>query len=113
MFYKRLKELCEKRGTSITALSKELGLSSGNVTNWKNGRKPKTDIALKISNYLNVSVEYLMGESIKKENTTVNSDEILMFALYGDDTKGITPEMLDDVRKFAQFIKDRKKDEAT
>ena len=41
---------------------KDLGLSSGNLTNWKNGRLPKTEIALKIANYLNVTVHYLMGE---------------------------------------------------
>lgn len=109
MFYERLKVLCKKKGTSVTALSKKLGLSSGNVTNWKNGRMPKTDIALKIANYLNVSVEYLMGEHIKKEDPTADSDETLMFALYGDDNKDITPELLDEVRAFAKFARERKK----
>lgn len=109
MFYERFREICKQKNTTATAVVKALGLSSGNMTNWKNGRKPKTDIALKIANYLNVSVEYLMGESIKKENPTANSDETLMFALYGDDNKDITPDMLDDVRKFAQFVREQRK----
>ena len=65
MFYERLKKACKEKGTSVTAMVKRLGLSSGNVTNWKNGRLPKTEIALKIAEYLNVSVYDLMGEEHK------------------------------------------------
>ena len=109
MFYERLKELCKKRGTSVTALSKELGLSSGNVTNWKNGRNPKTDIALKIANHFGVSVEYLMGETDIKENPTAKGDEALMFALWGGDNADVTPEMLDKVKEFARFVQEEER----
>lgn len=77
MFYNRLKELCKNKGTSVTAMSKELGLSSGNVTNWKNGRLPKTAIMIQIANYLNVSVDYLMGETEEQKKPLVNNDEEL------------------------------------
>lgn len=62
MFYQRLHKICKENGTTVTRMVKDLGLSSGNLTNWKNGRLPKTEIALKIANYLNVTVHYLMGE---------------------------------------------------
>ena len=42
------------------------------------------------------------------ENPTALSDEALMFALYGGDNKDITPEMLNDVRDFAQYIREKK-----
>lgn len=71
MFYQRLHEICEKRKTTVTKMVKELGLSTANLSNWKNGRLPKTEIAFKIASYLNVSVYELMGE----EQATKNSPE--------------------------------------
>lgn len=120
MFYERLKELCKNRGTSVTAMAKALNLSSGNVTNWKHGRKPKVYIALKIAEFLNVSVEYLMCEDsakenpsvINKNNPTANSDEALMFALWGGDNADITPQMLDKVREFARFVREEERRKA-
>lgn len=109
MFYERLKELCKNRNTSVTAMAKNLGLSSGNVTNWKNGRKPKTDIALKIANFLNVSVEYLLGEYSTKDNPAANSDEALMFALWGGDSDIVDDEMIEDVKDFAKLLAEKKK----
>ena len=53
-----------------------------------------------------------INQIINKENPTViTNDEALMFALYGDDNKDITPDILDDVRKFAQFIREKKKED--
>lgn len=47
---------------------------------------------------------------IEAGNSAAINNETLMFALWGGDTDDITPEMLDDVRKFAQFIREKKKD---
>ena len=60
MFYHHLHAICKEKGTTVTAVVKELGLSSGNMSNWKNGRLPKTGIAIKLANYLGVSVEQLL-----------------------------------------------------
>lgn len=83
MFYQRLHEICKEKGTSVTKMTKELGLSSGNLTNWKNGRLPKTEIAIKIADYLGVSLHYLMGETDQKEKPPIVSDERLQ-ELYND-----------------------------
>ena len=62
MFYQRLHRICKEKGTTVTKMVKEIGLSSANLSNWKNGRLPKTEIAFKIANYLDVSIYDLMGE---------------------------------------------------
>jgi transcriptional regulator with XRE-family HTH domain len=62
MFYQRLHKICKEKGTTVTRMVKDIGLSSANLSNWKNGRLPKTEIAFKIANYLNVSIYDLMGE---------------------------------------------------
>lgn len=63
MFYEKLHEICKAKGVTVTRMVKEIGLSSANLSNWKNGRLPKTEIAFKIANYLDVSIYDLMGEN--------------------------------------------------
>ena len=65
MFYQRLRKLCKEKGITVTKMVNELGLSSANLSNWKSGRLPKTEIAFKIAEYLNISVYELMGEEYK------------------------------------------------
>lgn len=62
MFWNIFSELCLQRGKSPNAVAKELRMSSGSVTNWKNGTVPNNSALLKISNYFNVSVDYLLGK---------------------------------------------------
>jgi transcriptional regulator with XRE-family HTH domain len=108
MFYERLKELCKKRGTSVTAMSKKLGLSSGNVTNWKNGRNPKTEIIIKIANYLGVSVEYLMGNNESNNSTkTKISEEDIKVALFGGDDAD-ADKKFEDVKRYIDFLNSKK-----
>ena len=73
MFYQRLHEICKSRGTTVTRMVKDLGLSTANLSNWKNGRIPKTEVAFKIANYLNVSVDYLMEQ--EQKNPPIPRDE--------------------------------------
>ena len=136
MFYERLNELCKENGTTITALSKKLGLSSGNVTNWKNGRNPKTENALKLAAYYNSSVDYLLGRSDNRVDESVldkvagidndlledcgniydaqqaqknRDDNNIRFALWGGDADIVDDEMLDDVKDFAKLLAEKKK----
>jgi len=67
MFYERLKKICAEKEVSVTAMCDELGLSSGNLSKWKNGSTPGAKIIRKIAEYLNISVDYLLGNTEKKE----------------------------------------------
>lgn len=110
MFFDKYSELCKKKGKTPTGVAIELNVSRATVNYWRNGNVPKQDTLIKIANYFGVSVDYLLGNEEKKP-TPDNSDETLMFALYGGDTKDITPEMLEDVRNFAKFIREKKNSE--
>lgn len=103
MFYDNFCAICKEKGLKPTNVVNELGLSSGNMTNWKNGRTPKTEVINKIANFLNVSIDELLGNAEKK---AVVNDEDIKFALFGGDGE-ITDEMYNDVKKFAQFIKEK------
>ncbi len=108
MFFDKYSELCKKKGKTPTGVAIELNVSRATVNYWKNGNVPKQDTLIKIANYFNVSVDYLLGNEKQKKPAT-DSDEMLMFALYGGDNADITPGMLEDVRNFAQYIREKNK----
>ena len=108
-FYERLAKLCEQRGfkPQNKAFRDAVGVSSGTITGWKNGALPRTEILLRLADYFSVSQDYLLGiEEPQLSHDTV-SDNILMFALFGDDTE-ITESDLNDVKAFAEFVKQRR-----
>ena len=58
---------------------KELGLSTGSTGNWKKGQLPKGDILMKIADYLNTSIDYIIfGEY--RDNLT--DEEKYLLELY-------------------------------
>lgn len=60
-FYTRLREvMCEQR-VSTYRLCKDLGISSCNFTNWKNGTDPFIQTVELLANYLEVSIDFLVG----------------------------------------------------
>ena len=65
MFWQTFKKLCESVGTSPNAVCANIGLSTAAATYWKNGSIPKGDALVKVADYFNVSVDYLLG----RENT--------------------------------------------
>ena len=61
MFWEVFYNECQKQGTSPNAVCKAIGLSNAAATGWKNGTLPKADVLANIADYLNVSVDYLLG----------------------------------------------------
>lgn len=81
MFWDQFIQLCNERDIKPNPLAKELGISSGILTRWKSGSLPNTDTLIKISNYFNVSIDYLIyGEKLsiemqKDENAVLVTDK--------------------------------------
>jgi len=73
MFYEIVNNLCKARKISITRMAEEIGLSNAAPTSWRRGSVPKLGTLKKISEYFNVSVEYLLGEE-QKETPTPKSE---------------------------------------
>lgn len=70
MFWKRFYELCINRNTKPNPVAKDIGISSGVVTKWKNGTTiPNGETLIKIADYLDCSVDYLLGRT---DNPEVN-----------------------------------------
>ena len=73
MFWENLSKLCAENNTSPTSVIVDLQLSRGSVTSWKNGKVPHHSTLLKIADYFNVSVDYLLTG--QKETPTAEGDE--------------------------------------
>ena len=57
MFWSRYVALCDKIGKAPNVVAAEIGVkSSGTVTGWKNGAKPRDGVLQKLSAYFGVSV---------------------------------------------------------
>lgn len=77
MFWEIFSTLCAKKGSSANAIAKEIGISSGSVTKWKNGTMPNNKTLKSIATYFNVTIEYLCGKEEKPtgENTGELSEQ--------------------------------------
>lgn len=60
MFWNVYSSLCSSNDTSPSAVAIAIGLSNSIATKWKNGAYPSGDILVKLSEYFNVSVDYLL-----------------------------------------------------
>lgn len=57
-------DLCYKSNSKPNNVAKELEISSGILTKWKHGSLPSTAALLKISQYFDVSIDYLLGREL-------------------------------------------------
>lgn len=111
MFYDRFRQLCERKGISCNKAALEIGLSNATPTKWKKtGATPVGETLDKIAAYFDVSTDYLLGKEEKAPTEigerSMSKDE-LKFALWGD-SKVVDDDDLDDVLRYAAFVKERK-----
>ena len=69
MFYEQVKSLCDSRRIAITALARKLHLSPSAPNNWKEGTLPKAETIMKISEYFNVSTDFLLYGEDRHSNS--------------------------------------------
>lgn len=114
VFYDKFVRICKLRGISPSKAATEAGLSKSTVTKWKTtpNAEPTGAAIKKLTEYFGITIAELMGEENKKAPTVSGeramSDEELKFALWGD-CQDIDESDLEDVRRYAAFVRERKK----
>ena len=112
--YESILSLCKERGIKGGKMCVDLGLSKSLMTDLKSGRKKSitAETAQKIADYFSVSVDRVLnGPETKKAPTDgerIVSDDDIMFALWGD-SDDVDEADLDDVKRYAAFVRERKK----
>lgn len=62
MFWNNFVELCKKNNVTPNGLAKQLSISSGSITSWKQGRVPKWQTLTMLAEHFGVTVEELIAE---------------------------------------------------
>ena len=113
MFYDVFCALCAEKGLTPGGAAAKIGFNRASVTVWKNnGTAPRQELLVKIADFFQVSTDYLLGLETDRSPAVLGreiSDDALKFALWGD-SEGISDEDLADVRRYAEFIRERKKE---
>lgn len=111
--YNRIISLCKEKNVSGYRMCKDIGIQPSILTDLKMGRQNGLSAknADKMAAYFAVSVGYLLGTDTKKAPTDgerIVSDDDIMFALWGD-SDDVDEDDLDDVKRYAAFVRERKK----
>ena len=111
--YERIETLCRERNVSITTVCRQCGASRASLSDLKAGRKQSlsAETLAKLAEYFGVSIDFLLtgAEKAPAEGGRRASDDEIKFALFGGDGE-ITDEMYEEVKRFAAFIKNSRRD---
>ena len=73
----QIQTLCNEKGISIWQLANEVGLSNGLIKKWEKSTSPKVTTLIKIAEYFNVSLDYLVGRSDRKHDEVQEIENII------------------------------------
>lgn len=113
MFGNRLKELRKEKGLTQAQLANILKTSASSIGMYEQNRRiPDTETLQSLSEYFNVSVDYLIGKSdIKETAEELLKDTRSTIALHNDN--GIDDELPKEAKKeienFIEYIKQKYK----
>lgn len=87
-FIERLDFLIEKKQTSRQDVAEYAGLAKSTISEWaRTGALPRADVAIKIAEYLNTTVEYLITGKESDNSPVIN------------DLKNQVKKLKDDIEK--------------
>lgn len=89
MLLERIKELCKKRGITVSELENRVGFGKNSIYKWKT-QSPKIETLQKVADYFNVSTDYLLGRTddpnagVTPENRKLTVEEALASVMSSD-----------------------------
>ena len=104
MFVDRLEHLCKKNNITMAKALLDCGLSTDAASNWrKRGTTPSGDVLVKIAEYFNVTVDYLLEHNTSNGQVAGELDELFI-----NEIADLTDEELEDVKKYIEFLKSKR-----
>ena len=114
IFAKNLNAMLDNRDKSQIEVANTLGIKQSTFSSWCTGAKmPRMDKVQALADYFGVMKSDLIEDKQTLESSGTQSkqkatDDDIKFALFNGDVDEITDEMYEDVKRFAQFIKEKK-----
>nr|DAU31398.1 MAG TPA: repressor protein [Caudoviricetes sp.] len=104
-FDKILKLLRNEKNMSQQELADALGISKSSINMYERGeRQPNFEVLEAIADFFNVDIDYLLGRTNK--TTKIINPNTVAAHFDGDE---YTPEELDEIKAFAEFVKSKRK----
>ncbi len=118
MFAQRIINLREQKGMYQKDLAEIFNIEQATISNWEKGKRvPDSDMLIKISQFFNVSIDYLLGN--ENNNKTAEKDlkdkeifkSVLQKAGYTTNNENISNKELENIIKFIvhnkEFFKEK------
>ena len=109
MFSQRLKKLRAEKGVVQKDVANYLNITTSAYGFYEQGKRvPDTEIMIKLSDYFNVSLDYLLGKTDIRNYT---DDPSITIALHSDtDYDDLPDEAIKEINGFIDYIKQKYKD---
>lgn len=126
--FNKIQKLLIKNNISMTKLGKAVGISQGNMSDWKSGKsKPKFQSLQKIADFFHVPLSYFYEDELKGINIQCNTNNgelngiknVINSGSSGEQDeiidevgillKGLSDEDKRQVLNYAKFISEQKK----
>lgn len=112
-FAERLKELRKEKHLTIEQLANNTGIAKSTISRYENGREPKGDIIRLLTEYFDISIDYLMGTSDVRTPSTETvkeqklSPEVETIAAHLEEkAKNITPHKMKMLKRYIDDLFD-------
>lgn len=81
-FRSRVVKLCKSRNITWAKLEKSTGISNGVVGKWDDNSLPSVKTLLKLSNFFNVTTDYLLCNEAASGAASIADDELELLRIY-------------------------------
>ncbi len=109
---KNIKKMCDIKNISPHMLGKESGVGKDIITNMNKGSLPSCDKLAKIADYLEISVDYLLGRTDKPNGYSNNDNSFIVgnnstqtVGNYNNISTNKSNDISDDAREIDNILK--------
>ena len=107
----RIDNAIKSKGLTTYRVAKDTGISQASFRDWRQGKaKPKTDKIKVLSDYLGVSVEYLLYGNVKQDKKETTVKDFERIPVLGVVPCGVPIEAIEDIIEYIDVLPGMAKD---
>ncbi|AYH40748.1 helix-turn-helix domain-containing protein [Christensenella minuta] len=103
IFWEKLNHLCTEQNTTVTAVLKELKISTSKGTAWRNGSVPNGVILDKLADYFGVSTDYLLGRTEERGFVSKHAASTIDGTEYDD----LPEEAIEEMENYRAYLREK------
>lgn len=103
IFWEKLNHLCTEQNTTVTAVLKELKISTSKGTAWRNGSVPNGVILDKLADYFDVTTDYLLGRTEERGFVSKHAASTIDGTEYDD----LPEEAIEEMENYRAYLREK------